>query len=104
MACGCSRILPRVARSLVVARRLKLENLQTTRQANVVNGCQEALFSGCEGAVLEFGLDGRRRPPPTHVRRTLTVLAEPDRVRVLDGAAGFQREKDAERLDPAVET
>ncbi len=42
--------------------------------------------------------------PPTHVRRTLTVLAEPDRVRVLDGAAGFQREKDAERLDPAVET
>ena len=24
--------------------------------------------------------------PPTHVRRTLTVLAEPDRVRVLDGA------------------
>jgi hypothetical protein len=21
-----------------------------------VNGCQEVLFSGCEGAVLEFGL------------------------------------------------
>ena len=29
----------------------------------IVNGCQEALFFGCEDAVLEFLLDGRRRHP-----------------------------------------